>query len=116
MAIDTTIRRDADGRVALTVEQAAALARWLANPRIPAGLDVAAIIGASGGETVTLLARWVLQWAPVVRAAIEQERAQRVYSTDRTARTAESYAAAQDSVYATEAAVRAARGEGEATS
>lgn len=91
MAIDTTIHRDADGRVALTTEQAEALARWLARPTHPAGPDVAAIIGASGGETVTLLARWVENWAPVVRAAEAQAvaldavgRDEWVYATDAT--------------------------------
>lgn len=106
MAIDTTIHRDAEGRAMLTVEQAEALARCDVPPygseedrqfRWDLERD-------HGNGAVTSLARWVLRWAPVCRAAEALSDPPRLNS-DSGVRE----------VWDVVAAVRAARGEGEAT-
>lgn len=75
MAIDTTIRRDADGCVALTPGQAEALARWWVDDDDDSVAPVLAAEIQRGWEGMVVadaLARYVLATAPIVRAAVEQ--------------------------------------------
>lgn len=119
VAIDTTIHRDAEGQVMLTTEQAEAWARYVAVPATAAGTQqrnamlpfVTALsrsFEADGWDFPELgiesaLARWVLLNAPVVLAAQQAE-----YDYG--------HRGAGAGWWGIMAAVRAARGEGEATS
>lgn len=132
MAIDATIHHDAEGRAVLTHEQAEALARMQTAPATRAGqmykdaaypfaralVEEAEATGMPYPEMEIeyALARYVLRWAPVVRAAEAQEEA----ISHMTAKpggasvwTESDYARWQGATDATERAVRAARGEGE---
>lgn len=122
------LARDADGRIALTTEQALIVAGWtngfdnedaesdalwweFFNLTKYATSDVLLL---HPDNHIAALERWVLRWGPVVDAAVRQERSERAYERDCAAdapalaiRTrSQEHAVA---VHATEAAVRAAR-------
>lgn len=67
MTTTIELARDADGHVALTPEQAAAVARWITTVPQPY-LDIAAACWTAGDSPQEALARYVL------RAAAERER------------------------------------------
>lgn len=105
MAIDTTIHRDADGRVALTPEQAEALALAEATREYGPAIPLLQAIRAAGDAPPLAIARYVLATAPIVRAAVAQADAVVEWREGGLRSTA--FAAWMDSTKVTEAAVRA---------
>lgn len=119
-----TLARDANGSVVLTVEQAELVARILAHDWAPSSDTPEDAIwwaffdieGQSPdgcllpGNKADALARWVLRWAPVVRAAIRQHDAGEAMMDAED--DVDSDRAYSDACVATECAVRDALEDG----
>lgn len=110
-----TLARDADGRVALSTEQATALALALATLDFDPATGLRMAIIHDGDNPDRALARWVLRCAPVVAAAEAQADAWDIAfaaeGDDADGPLAINDCAWQAAADATETAVKAARGE-----